>query len=88
MKFVSENKDDIDKRTIIRLLQSHGKMNECYEFIKATKSHNELVNHYMHKGKYLKALAELGLIEDKKERLDMLNYYAIPLLRNVPKETL
>ena len=42
----------------------------------------------MHTGKYLKAIAELELIEDKKERLDMLKYYAIPLLRTFPKETL
>ena len=45
----------------------------------------------MHKGKYIdytKALKELELIEDKKERQEMLKYYAIPLLRNVPKETL
>lgn len=86
--FVQKNHEDLDQLAIFNLLQSHGKLEECIQFAKATGSHKELIIHYLNNKEYDNALLNMQMIEDKKVRNDQMKIYASILLKNLPLETL
>ena len=76
MTFIKDNKNDIENQAIFKLLVAHGKIEECKQFAKATNSHKELIVHYINTNSFDKALIEMQMIQDKKERVKYMNIYA------------
>lgn len=64
--FVKDAKSDLDTETIIQILTSHGKVNECIKFAEETGSYKELIIHFINKGDFREALRKLEKIQDKK----------------------
>ena len=86
--FVKDAKDDIDNETIIQILTSHGKVNECIKFAETTGCYKELIIHFINKGEFREALRKLEKIQDKKIACKQMKIYASILLKEVPSETL
>lgn len=84
-KFLVENSEDLDQDTILQLLQSHGKINDCIKYADSMKQYQKLIVHYINKGEHKKALKKLNKIDSAEQRYyEMTKYMSIMIKKAAP----
>lgn len=87
-QFLLKNKDDLDQDTVMQLLQSHGKINDCIKFADSMKQYQKLIPYYINKGDYKRALKMLNNIESVETRYYEMTKYMSIMIKKAPSDTI
>jgi len=86
--FLVDNSADLDQDTILQLLVSHGKIDDCIKYADAMKQYQKLIVHYINKGDYKKALNKIAQIESAENRYYEMTKYMSVMIKRAASQTL
>lgn len=88
-KFLVDNKDFIDFKTLYQIFQSHGQIDECIRFADNVGHYETVIIHYVNNKKDIKkALDRLMKIKNIEEKFRLMYRYAGVFLKHEPLETI
>lgn len=86
--FLIQNKKDLDEDTVMQLLQSHGKINDCIKYANSMEQFARLIPYYINAGQYQEALKMLKKIPSAEERYYQMTKYMSTLIKKAPIQTI
>jgi len=86
--FLKDHAEDLDEDTVMQLLQSHGKLEDCIKFADNMKQYQKLIVHYINKADYKRALNMLNKIESAETRYYEMTKYMSIMIKKAPDNTI